>query len=86
MTMEVLRLRFLEPGRIASVQTAHVGGFAVKHVTRGMPSEVPVPRKMTSALFFSLLKSWSAIRSRSSFTFIHYCIRRDRCQRVALRE
>ena len=40
MTMEVLRLRFLEPGRIASVQTAHVGGFAVKHVTRGMPSDV----------------------------------------------
>ena len=66
MTMEVLRLRFFEPGRIASVQTTHVGGFAVKHVTRGMPSDVPVPRKMTSALFFSLLKSWSAFRSRNS--------------------
>ena len=57
MTMEVLRRRFFDPGRIASVQTAHVGGLAVKHVTRGMPSDVPVPRKMTSALFLSSLNA-----------------------------
>ena len=48
--MEVLRLRFLDPGRMASMQTGHVGGSAVRHVTRGIPSDVPVPMKMTSAV------------------------------------
>ena len=51
--MPVLRLRFFEPGRIASVHTGHVGGSAVRQVTRGMPSDVPVPRNMTIALEFA---------------------------------
>lgn len=34
------------------MQTGHVGGSAVKHVTRGIPSDVPVPRNITVALEF----------------------------------
>ena len=49
----MLRLRFFEPGRIASVQTVHVGGSAVRQVTRGMPSEVPVPKNITVAFEFA---------------------------------
>ena len=35
------------------MQTRQVGGSAVRHVTRGIPSEVPVPRNITVALEFA---------------------------------
>ena len=34
------------------MQTGQVGGSAVRHVTRGIPSDVPVPRNITVALEF----------------------------------
>ena len=35
------------------MQTVHVGGSAVRQVTRGMPSEVPVPKNITVAFEFA---------------------------------
>ena len=63
----MLRRRFLDPGRIASVHTGQVGGSAVKHVTRGIPSDVPVPRNMTVAfaLAFGIISGYDSKRFRS---------------------
>jgi hypothetical protein len=46
--MDVLRLLFRFPGSAALVQTVQVLEGLVRQLTRGMPSLVPVPRKMSS--------------------------------------
>ena len=60
--MEVLRRRFFEPGVTESAHTSHVTGSFVRQLTRGTPSDVPVPRNMIS-LFWS-------VRRRSPITEI----------------
>jgi hypothetical protein len=51
---DVFLRRFLEPGCMADEQTLQVTGSRVRQLTRGTPSEVPVPRK-TISLFAGLI-------------------------------
>ena len=46
--IEVLRRLFFEPGFTESAHTSHVAGSFVRQLTRGTPSDVPVPRNMIS--------------------------------------
>ena len=49
------------------MHTGQVGGSAVKHVTRGIPSDVPVPRNITVAfaLAFGIISGYDSKRFRS---------------------
>ena len=52
------------------MQTGHVGGSAVRQVTRGIPSDVPVPRNITVALEFEfgIISGYDAKQRQSQAT------------------
>lgn len=60
MTMDVFRRRFRDPGRMAELHTPQITGSRVRQLTRGTPSEVPVPRKMTVLLLDKMFHMASA--------------------------
>ena len=67
---EVFLRRFFEPGCMADGHTLQVTGSMVRQLTRGTPSEVPVPRKTISlfvltGVIYSMSQAWCRGEFRS---------------------